>query len=162
MLTHRPKTSFSLLQIFSMANLLLTLPFWPTSLLYRELSPTRSAFAISRALQMNSTPVIQADLGKSRCYLTHLNTSLTTHDRQTYWALMVRNSATLMADITAIYMDEVTNIKNATGVVPAIIYQPITEAMTSHFTKNGGNALGFTDKDGPLNRRFSFRHFFQN
>lgn len=71
--------------------------------------------------------------------------------RQTYWALMVKNSPTLMAEITKIYMDEVSTIKAVEGVLPSLIYQPITTAMTSHFSKNGGNALGFSDKDGPLN-----------
>lgn len=60
-----------------------------------------------------------------------------------------------MTEITAIYMDEVSKVKNATGILPSIVYQPITTAMTSHFSKNGGNALGFSDKDGPLNRKSS-------
>lgn len=67
---------------------------------------------------------------------------------------MVKNNPTLMADITKIYMEEVGNIKNVSGVLPSLIYQPITTAMTSHFSKNGGNALGFSDKDGPLNCKF--------
>jgi len=83
-------------------------------------------------------------------------TELTALVRQTYWALMVRNSASLMADITAIYMEEVEIVKNATGILPSVIYQPITTAMTSHFSKNGGNALGFGAADGPLNRTSPF------
>jgi len=73
--------------------------------------------------------------------------------RQSYWAMMVKNSASLMADITAIYMEEVEPIKNVTGVVPSLIFQPITLDQISHFSKNGGNALGITPNAGPLNRR---------
>lgn len=70
---------------------------------------------------------------------------------QTYWALMVKNSASLMADITNIFMEEVAPIKNVTGVLPSCVYQPISTAMTSKFSKNGGNPLGITVADGPLN-----------
>lgn len=63
---------------------------------------------------------------------------------------MIKNSATLMADVTQIYMEEVSTIKNISGVLPSLIFQPITTATTSHFYKNGGNPLGFSAKDGPL------------
>lgn len=66
---------------------------------------------------------------------------------------MVKNSASLMSDMVAIYMDEIAAVKNATGIVPSIVFQPITTDMTSHFTKNGGNSLGITEEDGPLNRK---------
>jgi hypothetical protein len=64
---------------------------------------------------------------------------------------MVENSATLMADMVAIYMDEVNPIKGVAGIVPSLVFQPITTDMISHFTKNGGNALGLAGQ-GPLNR----------
>ena len=47
---------------------------------------------------------------------------------------------------------EVDPIKNITGVRPALLLQPITFDMTSHFSSNGGNALGITDENGPLIR----------
>jgi hypothetical protein len=62
----------------------------------------------------------------------------------------VGNSASLMADIVAIYMDEVALIQDAVGIVPSCVFQPITSDMISHFTKNGGNALGL-DGQGPIN-----------
>lgn len=65
---------------------------------------------------------------------------------------MVGNSASLMADMVAIYMDEVEPVKNVTGIVPSLVFQPITTDMISHFSKNGGNALGL-DGEGPLNRK---------
>lgn len=64
---------------------------------------------------------------------------------------MTGNSASLMADMVAIYMDEIEPLKNVTGIVPSLVFQPITTDMTSHFAKNGGNALGL-DGEGPLNR----------
>lgn len=69
---------------------------------------------------------------------------------------MTKNSASLMAQMVQIFQDEVTPIKNVSGVLPALVLQPITTDMTSHFSKNGGNALGFTDADGPLTCTFSF------
>ncbi|KAJ5915831.1 hypothetical protein N7454_010972 [Penicillium verhagenii] len=76
--------------------------------------------------------------------------SLTQDYRQTYWTLMVGNNATLMADMVAIYMDEIEPLKTVTGIVPSLVFQPITTDMISHFSKNGGNALGL-DNQGPLN-----------
>ena len=64
---------------------------------------------------------------------------------------MVANNPTLMSDILAIYMNEVEAINTISGVLPSLIFQPITTSMTSHFSKNGGNALGITESDGPLN-----------
>ena len=72
--------------------------------------------------------------------------------RQTYWALMAQNSATLMSDIVAIYMEEINNVKDAKNITPACVFQPITTDQISHFSKNGGNALGISAANGPLNR----------
>jgi hypothetical protein len=56
-----------------------------------------------------------------------------------------------MADMVAIYMEEIEPIKNVTGVGPSLIFQLITTDMTQYFSKNGGNALGLAGQ-GPLNR----------
>lgn len=56
-----------------------------------------------------------------------------------------------MADMIAIYMEEIESIKSVAGVGPSIIFQLITTDMTSQFSKNGGNALGLAGQ-GPLNR----------
>lgn len=64
---------------------------------------------------------------------------------------MVGNNATLMADMVAIYMDEIEPLKTVAGIVPSLVFQPITTDMILHFSKNGGNALGLEDQ-GPLNR----------
>jgi hypothetical protein len=65
---------------------------------------------------------------------------------------MTKNSAPLMTQMVQIFTEEIIAVKNIPGILPAFVMQPITTAMTSHFSKNGGNALGFTDADGPLNR----------
>jgi hypothetical protein len=70
--------------------------------------------------------------------------------RETFWAFMVKNDAQLMADVQKIFEEEAANIISAANVVPALVFQPISTAMTSHFTRNGGNALGITEADGPL------------
>jgi hypothetical protein len=79
--------------------------------------------------------------------------------RQTYWTLTTQNSATLIADIVEIFMQEVSKIQDAEGVLPSISFQPIGTDMTSHFSKNGGNALGISAADGPLNRITPFPSF---
>lgn len=56
-----------------------------------------------------------------------------------------------MADMVAIYMEEIEPIKNVAGIGPSIIFQLITTDMTDHFSKNGGNPLGLAGQ-GPLNR----------
>jgi hypothetical protein len=86
----------------------------------------------------------------SNSHDTNDKPSLTQDCRQTYWTLMVGNNATLMADMVAIYMDEIEPLKTVAGIVPSLVFQPITTDMISHFSKNGGNALGLDDQ-GPLN-----------
>ncbi|TQV97831.1 hypothetical protein V2A60_006446 [Cordyceps javanica] len=70
--------------------------------------------------------------------------------RKTYWTFTFKNNAALMGDIVAIYTEEVDKVKDAPGIVPAVIFQPITTSMTKHFSKNGGNPLGL-EGQGPLN-----------
>ncbi|RDW59488.1 FAD binding-containing protein [Coleophoma cylindrospora] len=71
--------------------------------------------------------------------------------RQTFWALMVQNDAELMNTIVSIFQSETNGIVNASGLVASCVFQPITVPMLSHFSKNGGNALGLSASDGPLN-----------
>lgn len=69
---------------------------------------------------------------------------------QTYWTFTVKNNAELMSEMVDIYIKEVEKIKDAKGVVPSFIFQPISKGTTEHFSKNGGNPLGLTGQ-GPLN-----------
>ncbi|KAK9436350.1 FAD binding domain-containing protein [Metarhizium brunneum] len=70
--------------------------------------------------------------------------------RQTYWTLTTGNDAGLMSEMVAIYQDEVEKIKDAPGIVPSVIFQPISTDMTKLMSKNGGNPLGLAGQ-GPLN-----------
>lgn len=81
---------------------------------------------------------------------------MTELSRETFWACMAHNDEQLLNDVQHIWESEVEKIMNVTDVLPALVFQPISTAMTSHFTKNGGNALGITAADGPLVRTCSF------
>ncbi|OAQ70616.1 FAD binding domain-containing protein [Pochonia chlamydosporia 170] len=70
--------------------------------------------------------------------------------RQTYWALMTGNDAALMTEMVSIYQEEVEKVKDAPGIVPSVIFQPISTDQTKFFSKNGGNPLGLAGQ-GPLN-----------
>jgi hypothetical protein len=67
-----------------------------------------------------------------------------------------------MTDILSIFQAEVANVKDAAGILPACIYGPVPTTMTSHFTKNGGNALGITAADGPLVSMYNFSFLKQS
>ena len=66
-----------------------------------------------------------------------------------------KNNATLMSVIRGFFVEEITNIKDVTGLSPACAFEPITKGTISHFGKNGGNALGVERSDGPLIGMFS-------
>jgi hypothetical protein len=63
---------------------------------------------------------------------------------------MVQNSPTILTEIIAIFMEEMEPVQNATDIIPSIVLQPVTINTISHFSKNGGNALGISLDDGPL------------
>lgn len=51
-----------------------------------------------------------------------------------------------MEKVLDIFQEEVDPLRNMTGILPVIVFQPISTAMASHST---GNALGVTAADGP-------------
>lgn len=63
---------------------------------------------------------------------------------------MSQNDEQYLNDVQAIWESEVTTIMNVTDVLPALVIQPISLAMISQMSKNGGNALGITAANGPL------------
>ncbi|KAL8910197.1 MAG: hypothetical protein Q9171_004495 [Xanthocarpia ochracea] len=80
-----------------------------------------------------------------------LNASNPSGFRQTYSTATFKNSADLQLQILDIFVQEIDPIKNtAAGFLPALVMQPITIPMIRLFRKNGGNALGITEEDGPL------------
>ncbi|KAG0645342.1 FAD-dependent monooxygenase CTB5 [Hyphodiscus hymeniophilus] len=70
--------------------------------------------------------------------------------RETYWACMSQNDEQYLNDVLALWETETVKIMNVTGVLPVLVFQPISLAMISHMSKNGGNALGITAANGPL------------
>ena len=70
--------------------------------------------------------------------------------RQTYTTATFKNSPDLQSKILDLFTHEVEPIKDAPGLLPAVIFQPITASQISHFSKRGGNALGISDGDAPL------------
>ena len=81
-----------------------------------------------------------------------LNSTQPSGSRETFWAFMVQNDAQILTDIQALFASQIPAIANASGLLPALVMQPISTAITSHFTSNGGNALGITAADGALLR----------
>lgn len=67
---------------------------------------------------------------------------------------MTHNDEQLLNDIQAIWESEVNQILDIERLLPALVYQPISTAMTKHFSDRGGNALGITAADGPLVRKY--------
>ncbi len=63
---------------------------------------------------------------------------------------MSQNDEQYLNDVQAIWESGVAEIMNVTNVLPALVFQPISLAMISHMSKNGGNALGITEANGPL------------
>lgn len=70
--------------------------------------------------------------------------------RETYWTATYKLDKTLATYITNIFAEELDPIKDVEGLVPAAVMQIITTDMLTHMEKNGGNALGISDSDGPL------------
>lgn len=49
-----------------------------------------------------------------------------------------------------IYLTEIEPLREAEGMLPSLVIQVISKAEISKMTKNGGNALGLKEVDGPL------------
>ncbi|KAI4128306.1 MAG: hypothetical protein LQ338_002805 [Usnochroma carphineum] len=86
--------------------------------------------------------------------LTDLTAELTTYNpsgfRETYLTATFKNNAQIQRQILDIFIEEIDPIKNLTGALPALVMQPISNSVIAHFGKNGGNALGLADTEGPL------------
>jgi len=80
-----------------------------------------------------------------------LNVSSPGGSRETYTSATFKNDPNLQIEILDIFVNEVEGIKDAKGILPALVMQPITKPIISHFSKKGGNALGIAEEDGPLN-----------
>jgi hypothetical protein len=64
--------------------------------------------------------------------------------------MTAKNSPTILNNILDIFMSEINPINTVANMTPALVFQPLTNDIISHFSRNGGNALGITTDDGPL------------
>jgi len=70
--------------------------------------------------------------------------------RESYWTATFRISREMLQVIVDIWKEEIEPIKEVEGLIPALVYQPMTSDVTSRFAKNGGNCLGIKESEGPL------------
>ena len=80
-----------------------------------------------------------------------LNVSSPDGFRQHFTTATFRVSAAFQLQILDIFVEEMDSVINAVGIQPGLVMQPITLPMIRLFRKNGGNALGIDEEDGPLN-----------
>ena len=69
---------------------------------------------------------------------------------QIFMTLSFKNDAKILGDILNIWYEDIQPIINITDFLPALVFQPLTDPVIARMQKNGGNALGLTDADGPL------------
>ena len=72
--------------------------------------------------------------------------------REIYITATYKPDTALTKEVLAIYLDLVETIKDVENVLPSLVIQPITQNTIVQFGKNGGNALGISESDGPLTR----------
>ncbi len=74
--------------------------------------------------------------------------------RQTYVTATFKPNVALFNTILELFTTEVEGLRDAPGILPELVFQPITTEMISHFGRNGGNALGIEEGVGPLVRKY--------
>ena len=82
--------------------------------------------------------------------VVELNASNPSGFRETYTTATFRSNPALQSRILDIFIAEITPLGDAVGIIPALVTQPITKPMVSHFSTRGGNALGILPSDAPL------------
>ena len=70
--------------------------------------------------------------------------------REFYTTATFKNTPGLQNQILNLFVTEINSVTDAEGIIPALVLQPITTDVISYFSKNGGNALGIAESDGPL------------
>jgi hypothetical protein len=64
-----------------------------------------------------------------------------TRHRETWSTCTFKTSAELQEKGLKLWVDEVQTITDAAGILPALVFQPITKKVISSMSKNGENAL---------------------
>lgn len=70
--------------------------------------------------------------------------------REFYTTATFKNTPGLQNQILDLFVTEINGVTDAEGIIPALVLQPVTTDVISYFSKNGGNALGIAESDGPL------------
>ena len=69
---------------------------------------------------------------------------------QSFWTATFKNDAQLLVDILELWTADIQPILGIADFLPSLVFQPLTLPVIKNFAKNGGNALGITEADGPL------------
>lgn len=70
--------------------------------------------------------------------------------REIYWTATFKLNKDFTTFVKDVFFEEVVSIADAAALIPATTLQVITVPMLQRFRKDGGNALGLSDLDGPL------------
>ncbi|KAK5170588.1 uncharacterized protein LTR77_005177 [Saxophila tyrrhenica] len=70
--------------------------------------------------------------------------------RNSYWTATFRITREMLQVILDIFMEELEPVKEVEGMIPALIYQPMSNEVLTRFSRNGGNCLGLEGEEGPL------------
>jgi FAD/FMN-containing dehydrogenase len=70
--------------------------------------------------------------------------------RESYWTATFHLTEDMTTYVVNTFKEEVDQVANATGLLPAVVLQVITTDMMKQMQKNGGNALGLNSADGNL------------
>ncbi|GAB1736757.1 hypothetical protein NU219Hw_g8788t1 [Hortaea werneckii] len=70
--------------------------------------------------------------------------------RETYWTATYQVDRDLLQYMVAEYQAQTNTILDVAGLGPSFVLQIITADELKHMTRNGGNALGLSEEEGPL------------
>ena len=97
-------------------------------------------------------PAIENNLriGDLTDFVEQYNASNPSGLRELYSTATFAVSAELLDKLNTIFQTLVEEVADAAGLVPALVWQPITLAQIRQMQKNGGNALGLVPEEAPL------------
>ena len=83
-------------------------------------------------------------------YVTDLKATNTYGVREIFYDLSVKMSYEMASRSVDIFYETIGNLTSVDGVYPVLIWQQIVEGSLKGSARNGGNAMGFSPADGPL------------
>jgi hypothetical protein len=70
--------------------------------------------------------------------------------RHNWNTLTFQINTTLMSELVNIFVEECDSLWKMERAIPAMNFMIISKDEIKHFSRNGGNALGFSEEEGPL------------